>query len=329
MLTRRTFGMLTGGGLIAAAMSEAPPPEQPRRLAIMAPTNLGLRPLRPGHVPGAWRAPEALEAAGLAAALSIESVVRLERPAYRTEASPGSRIRNGPAIRRFNERLAEIVAGALSAGLFPVVIGGDCSILLGCLSGARGAEPIGLVHVDGHSDFYHPGNYDSAARLGSAAGMDLALATGRGEPLLADWGGAPLVDDALVSQIGERDELDPDYDYRDIEATRIRRFPVRAVKRSGLASVVRSVLAPVEGREPGLWLHVDLDVLDAEIMAAVDSPGSPGFSYAELAELLGRLLASGRVIGLDVTIYDPDLDPDRRHAPRIVDCLAEAFAWRG
>ena len=209
------------------------------------------------------------------------------------------------------------------------MIGGDCSILLGCLAGVRGAEPVGLVHVDGHSDFYHPGNYDIASRLGSAAGMDLALATGRGEPLLAQWDGAALVDDSLVSQIGERDELDPDYDYRDIETTRIRRFPVRAVKHSGPAATVSSVLAPVDGREPALWLHVDLDVLDEAVMAAVDSPGSPGFTYAELAELLGRLLASNRIIGLDITIYDPDLDPDRRHAPRIVDCLAEAFAWRG
>jgi hypothetical protein len=29
-----------------------------------------------------------------------------------------------------------------------------------------------VVHVDGHSDFFHPGNYDSTARLGSVAGMD-------------------------------------------------------------------------------------------------------------------------------------------------------------
>lgn len=326
MHTRREFGMLTGGGIVAAATPQELGADRRRRVAIMAPSNLGLRPLRPGHVPGAWRAPEALESAGLVTAIGSESVVRLERPTYSTEASPGSRIRNGPAIRRFNERLAEAVADALSAGRFPIVIGGDCSILLGCLAGAQRPEPVGLVHVDGHSDFYHPGNYDSLSRLGSAAGMDLALATGRGEPLLADWGGAPLVGDAFVSQIGERDELDPDYDYRDIETTRVRRFPVRAVERSRLAAVVSSVLAPVEGREPALWLHVDLDVLDGELMPAVDSPGSPGFTYAELAELVGRLLASGRIIGLDVAIYDPDLDPDGRHAPRIVKCLAEAFA---
>lgn len=218
---------------------------------IMAPSNLGLRPLRPGHAPGAWRAPEALEAAGLAHALRVESTVRLDRPKYVSEAAPGSRIRNGPALRRFNEALAEVVAETLAERRFPVVVGGDCSILLGCLAGARLFGP-GLVHIDGHSDFYHPGNYDSASRLGSAAGMDLALATGRGEPLLALWDGAPLVSDELVSQVGERDELDADYAYRDIETTRIRRFPVRTVQQSGVESAVNGILASVEGREPPL-----------------------------------------------------------------------------
>ena len=325
--TRRTFGGLVGAAVAAAASPGLGAPSR-RRALIAAPTNLGLRPLRPGHVPGAWRAPEALEAAGLADALGIARTTRLERPPYDPEPAQGSRIRNGQALRLFSETLAKAVAEALDEDLFPVVVGGDCSILLGCLAGTRRSGPVGLVHVDGHSDFYHPGNYDAASRPGSAAGMDLALATGRGEPLLALWDGAPLVADALVSQIGERDELDPDYDYRDIEATRIRRYPVRAVQRSGVASTVAAVLAPVEGREPPLWLHVDLDVLDQTVMPAVDSPGSPGLSYAALTELVGRLLGSGRVIGLDVAIYDPDLDPEGAHARRIVDCLAGAFAWR-
>lgn len=64
---------------------------------------------------------------------------------------------------------------------FTLVIGGDCSILLGALAGARQAGPLSLIHIDGHSDFRHPGNYDPEQTLGTVAGMDLALATGRGE----------------------------------------------------------------------------------------------------------------------------------------------------
>jgi arginase len=62
-----------------------------------------------------------------------------------------------------------------------------------------------------------------------------------------------------------------------------------------------------------VWLYADLDVLDQVVMPAVDSPGSPGLDFAQLAELLSRLL--GRVIGLDVTIYDPELDPAGEYLP--------------
>jgi arginase len=60
-------------------------------------------------------------------------------------------------------------------------------------------------------------------------------------------------------------------------------------------------------------------------MPAVDSPGSPGLSFEQLAELMSRLINSGHILGVDVTIYDPDLDPMQSYARAIVDCLANAF----
>ncbi|TIY10225.1 MAG: arginase family protein, partial [Mesorhizobium sp.] len=49
---------------------------------VRAPSNLGLRPLRPGHIPGTWRAPQALTEAGLIDRLSPLKVVDLDRPCY-------------------------------------------------------------------------------------------------------------------------------------------------------------------------------------------------------------------------------------------------------
>ncbi len=88
-------------------------------------------------------------------------------------------MRNGNAISSFNIGLANLVGEASRRGVFALVIEGDCSILLGALAGAREAGPVSLIHIDGHSDFRHPGNYDSEQSLGAVAGMDLALATGR------------------------------------------------------------------------------------------------------------------------------------------------------
>jgi arginase len=66
-------------------------------------------------------------------------------------------------------------------------------------------------------------------------------------------------------------------------------------------------------------------VLDEKVMAAVDSPGSPGFDYRQLGDLLAALVASGRIAGADFAIYDPERDPGHAHARGIVDCVAHGL----
>jgi arginase len=270
--------------------------------------------------------------AGLGERLHPARHVKLRRPVYRVNGDAGTRIRNGRALREFNLALSSEVERSLARGAVPVVVGGDCGVLLGCLHGLRRANGRGLVHVDGHSDFSHPGNYDTAASLGAAAGMDLALVTGRGEPILTQWPdvSGPLVADADVVQLGERDAGDPGYTYRDIESTAIARIPVQSVQAQGLGPAVERVLARLTERKIDRgWLHIDLDVLDQTVMPAVDSPGSPGLRYRELTALIAALVGSRRIAGIDLAIYDPDLDPTGQHAAAIVEAVVPALGgWR-
>ena len=325
-LTRRDFALGTACLAGAARASSAA-----RGISLIsAPISLGLRPGAKGQEPGTWRAPEVLLAAGLAAKLGAKVRPALPRPRYDFHERPGTRIRNGDTLRAFLLRLGEAVHHELVAGQFPLVLGGDCSVMLGCLAGARLAGGRGLVHVDGHSDFFHPGNYDTRARLGTAAGMDLALATGRGEAMLTNWPGVdgPLVADNDVIQAGERDAESPDYEkyYGDIVRTDITRLTIQQIQREGILRTATRIIERLEARElEHAWVHVDLDVLDETVMNAVDSPGTPGLDFRGLSTLLRTLMESGRVIGLDVCIYDPDLDEGHGYAKPIVDCLAKAF----
>src|SRR5262245_55617394 len=203
--TRRQFALFASAALLAGSRAQAGA-KNPKSIAlVLAPSNLGLRPEN-GKEPGTWRAPQVLEQAGLAAALDVIETIRLERPQYQFKAQPGTRLRNGQTLRRFNLQLAGVVRRQLVAGRFPVVVGGDCGILLGALYGLRQAGGRGLVHVDGHSDFTQEKSYATPETLGSVAGMDLALASGRGEPLMTEWPGidGPLAADADIVQIGER-----------------------------------------------------------------------------------------------------------------------------
>jgi arginase len=258
-------------------------------------------------------------------------VSQLEHPVYEFAPQSGTRIRNGLTIRRFSLDLATHVANVCARGNFPIVLGGDCSILLGCLLGLRRSGGKGLIHVDGHSDYFHPGNYDTSKRLGSVAGMDLALATGRGETILTNWPGidGPLADESDTSQVGERDAGTAEFraSYGDIERTKVNRITVQQLLVSGVAKVAQSVVERLATR--GLndaWLHVDLDVLDQASLPAVDSPGTPGLDFAQLESLLAAIVLSGRIAGMDFTVYDPGLDPGQAHAPRIAQCVSRSVA---
>ncbi|WP_027344389.1 arginase family protein [Hamadaea tsunoensis] len=300
---------------------------------ITAPSSLGLRPLTPGHEPGAWLAPQALLDAGLADHVGAGRLTALEHPAYDFEAQPHTRLRNGRGLRAYSMIIAEAVGTALAAGRFPLVIGGDCANLFGSLAGARRDGRCGLLHLDGHNDFYHPNNYDTAARLGSAAGMDLALATGRGEPLLTHWPsiGTPLVADADVVQLGDREtDVPGEQDHwATVEDSAIVCFTAQQMAHHGIeATAARTVDRLDERGLERVWLHLDLDILDETAMPAVDSPGSPGLGFAQLAELLARLVADERVIGANVGIYDPEADPERRYSGPIAGALGRGFAAR-
>ena len=237
-----------------------------------------------------------LLAEGLGAVLGDPPVLALPRPSYSPDRQPGTGLFNGHAARAFGLELADVVERALQEGAFPLVLGGDCSILLGALAGVRRTGPVSLVHLDGHSDFRHPGNYDTEATLGAIAGMDLALATGRGEAIMTDW---PDVADTAI--------------------TRIDVFDARYAGPSDIIEKIRAIL----DRKPSqpFWLYFDVDVLDQVLMPAVDSPGSPGIDPEDLSWILRDLVGDDRCCGMTVTVFDPELDPDRRCADLIVGLL--------
>lgn len=328
MMTRRQYVV---GQLAAAAFREKRRSGKiENKVVICSPSNLGLRPEADGREPGTWEAPAVLLKEGLREAVGATRAEWLPRPRYRFDAEQGTRIRNGHSIRDYSMAIKTLVGASLAAGEFPIVVGGDCSILLGCLFGARTHGRIGLLHVDGHSDFFHPGNYDSVSRLGSVAGMDLALATGRGETLLTQWPHieGSLVRDEDVAQIGERDALRSDYGqyYGDIRETRINRILVQDMLRDGISITAENVCEWTTSRRLSrCWLHIDLDVLAQSVMPAVDSPGEPGLDFDQLSAFVAGLLDGAPIIGMDVTIYDPAKDPDRNYARRIVACFANGM----
>src|SRR5262249_5360100 len=83
-----------------------------------------------------------------------------------------------------------------------LVVGGDCSILVGAGLHLRRRGRYALVHIDGHTDFRNPHNSASCASL---AGEDLAAVPGRHWPGIADLDGlGPYCAPTDVVQVGAR-----------------------------------------------------------------------------------------------------------------------------
>jgi arginase len=158
--------------------------------------------------------------------------------------------------------------------------------------------------------------------------MDLALATGHGPDLLTGLRGLrPLVRETDVVLLGHRDE-DEGYppDLLDLSRTVMRSIDLAEARRTGMKKAVLDSFDRLRrnGAE-GVWIHLDVDVLDVDRMPAVDSPEPGGLTYAELDEILTTALSSGMAAGLEITIFDPDLDPDGRIAAGFVEALAGVF----
>ncbi|MFJ3407933.1 arginase family protein [Promicromonospora sp. NPDC090134] len=294
-----------------------------RRVVVLdAPSNLGLRPPAPGVVPGTYKAPGALRDHRLLDRVGAEDAGCVTPPRYdRHDWRPGDGVAHAQQLAAYSRTLADRVTALLDAGSFPLVLGGDCSILLGTSLALRERGRFGLAFLDGHSDFRHPGN---SPAVGAAAGEDLALVTGRGQPDLTDLDGLrPYLRDDDVAVLGIRDD---DEHAAELARAELLVRPVASVRAAGAAAVARTALDRLERAElDGFWVHVDADVLDPAVMPAVDSPDPGGLHRPEVLELLTVLCASSRCVGLQLTVFDPDLDPDGTLAESLTDLLVDVL----
>jgi arginase len=288
---------------------------------IDAPSILGLRPT------GVEDLPEALKAAGLMTELRAEYGGRVCPLPYGSERDRSTLLLNPDSIRAFSLQLADAVTLVLHKKRFPLVLGGDCSILIGNLLALRRLGKYGLFFIDGHADFYQP----KASPTGEVADMDLAIVSGRGPNVLTDIDGLkPLVREQDIIVFGYRDaEQAASYGSQDVRDTNIHVFDLQYIRKLGTitAAASQAVEMLMNDELDGFWIHLDADVLDDSIMPAVDYRlGGGGLSFSELSELLKTLVASGHAVGMDITIFNPRLDLDGSITQRFVSSIVQGLS---
>ena len=284
-----------------------------------------------GLIDGVARAPAALRRAGLIDAIrrlgiDVEDRGDVSLGATSAGRDPASHIISPGPLASMIRGVESRVATSLARGAFPLVIGGDCPILLGCLAAldARYSYP-GLVFVDGHEDSWPPDRSPS----GEAADMELGLALG-----LTDGGLPPDLRLAIprlryedVVVLGPRDQVE-------LHEAGIETLDGRLVYRASAEVAADPAAAATEAvarmaASAAWWFHVDLDVLATASLPAVDYQQPGGLDWDALGRLSARMLAETDVAGWDVTIFNPDLDPEGSGAARIVGYIADALQAGG
>jgi arginase len=278
---------------------------------------------RPGNQA---RAAGALRTAGLVAALGDGTLDGGDVPLPPPDPGrgPDTSLLNEPGLIAMTDGLRQRVGGALAAGRFPVVVGGDCSALLGTVAGLRAVVPTaGLVFVDGHEDTMPL----DVSEDGEAANTEIGLLLGlTGRLLRGPLAGAlPVLGTDELAVLGPRD------------AAWRARFNVGSLREHGVwlrsldelvtdpAGQARTAVAHLDGPSRSWWLHVDLDVLDPVDFPAQGLPGFDdipgGLSWAQLTDLLRVAVRTGGCLGWSLVIYDPDQDQDGSAARRIIELV--------
>jgi arginase len=294
---------------------------QPNKIALLgAPTSAAAMSL--GHE----RGPAALRAAGLVEKLSSigylvtdlgDDPVQEFKP---DNESP--RARNLPGVLAEIEALKPRVELAVKSGALPLILGGDCSIALAAVAGARRYfRHMSMIYVDRDADLNTPATTPS----GSVDGMVVSHLTGRGAPeLVRFWGEPPLVREPDLALFGV-ERLDPPEEDL-LQQSPLRRYLAKDVKRKGATAAAQEALDRIRGNGNQFILHFDVDVIaDFE---ATNYPGSGGLSLEEVREALLVFVQQKHLAAIEVTAYNPSKDSDGRAAKMIVDLLAEVLAAR-
>jgi agmatinase len=174
----------------------------------------------------------------------------------------------------------------LGAGALPVVLGGDHSINIPCVSAFSDHGPVHIVQIDAHLDFVDERH---------------GVRFGHGNPM------RPAAEKPHVtglSQIGIRNVSSTAREgYEDARRMGSDVLSVRQFRNLGVDAVLERI---PNGRR--YYVTIDIDGFDPSIAPGTGTPSHGGFTYYEVLELLAGLVKRSPVVGIDLVEVAPDYD---------------------
>jgi arginase len=282
-----------------------------RYTVLGAPTTAG------SHNAGQERAPRALREAGLiealrAKGLDVDDAGDTPYTAYEPQGV-SVRVRDLERVTEQAKAVAAGVAKIAAEGRTPIVLGGDCSIEVGVVSGLLSAgKKLVLAYFDGDLDLSTPEDTSS----GVLDTMVLSHLFGLADTSLARIGPRfPLLDPGRAHE---------HLDWADKSPMRV--LPVTEL--DGSQRQIRDALRLLPDGSPVL-VHFDLDVIDSGDFPLANFPHFNNGLTAEAAfDILGMLCDLPELAAIVVTEVNPGNDADGTLLRRLITGLADALERR-
>jgi arginase len=296
---------------------------QPKNIALLgAPTSAAS--LTAGHE----QAPRALRAAGLVARLAAAGFTVTDygdctaRTFQPDDEHP--RARNVTQVLAALEELRPKVEIAVKSGALPVILGGDDSVVLATIAGARRYyRNVSLIYLDRDAALNVPATTPS----GCVDGMVISHVIGRGAPeLVRFWGEPPLVREPDVAIFGVERLDEPEQQF--LGRSSLRRFLAEDIARKQPAASAERALESVHARGHEFVLHIDLDVIAGEDFRAANLSAPGGLRLDDVREALSVFARQATLAALVISAYNPNLDADGAAAKQVIDLLVEILSPR-
>src|SRR5215210_1477951 len=230
------------------------------------------------HWPGQEKAPAALRELGLIerlqdAGLHVDDHGDLPRVRFRPDKRQRHQ-QNLTAVVEVAWQVADRVEATLRAEQVPLVLGGDCTIELGVLSGAlRGGRDgeLGLLYVDGHADLNTPATSPSGI-LDSMGVAHMVAEEGTAEELGRLGPRFPLMPEEMIVLFGYNPRELNDAEAEALARRRMSRYSLEEIRGSGAREAVARALGEIESRAERFLVHLDVDAIDFTDCPIADVP---------------------------------------------------------
>jgi len=285
------------------------------------------------HWPGQEKAPQYLRRAGLVERLEASGALVVDHgdlPVVRfwpDRSHPNQQ--NLARVVDIATRTANQVEAVVRGQEIPLVVGGDCTIALGVITGfLRHGIDLGLMYFDGHIDLNTPATSMSGI-LDSMGMAHLIGVAGVAEALSHIGPSFPLLSRDKIVAFGYNPAEMNEVEHEVLARHPMLTYPLAHVQGKAKDAAAEALMQ-LEGRAERFVVHFDVDVIDFVDFPIADVPQiNAGLTFQDALACLEVFVSSPQFAGLTIAEINPDhADEEGTLLTTLVNSLVNVFAAR-